>query len=276
MKANQAAHDNQLTENHSIRSSEHFALNISDPTKPRTCSCKSCCSLCDWSHCCYDGCPERTTPTKEETLGSNVPAGLSPPSESERVISNEGKGPEGTRSFYEGQPRHSSPTTIENEEESGVSDVEINSVVRRWSRADLALPSSKTSIPSMDKPRSPDAKVRDSTAVSPAENRLQEALSSGKEVPDVLEKPPNTQPGQQQNQHLGSVHEEKRWPEIRNKLPKEERRGQSEPAPPEPYILGDDDALSVQERPSPYVPIPPFGGPGGRRRPRRPHSKTAW
>lgn len=199
-----------------------------------------------------------------------------PPSESERVISNDGNSLEGAHSPYMGQTRHSPPTTIENEEESGLSDVEINSVVGRWNRADLALLTLKTSIRGMGGPKSPDAEDRNSTAVRPAENRLQEALGSGKKVPGVSEKPPDPQTEQQQNQHLESVHEETRRPETRNKLPKEDRRRQPGSALPEPYILGDDDALSVQERPSPYVPMAPFGGPSGRRRPRRPQSKTAW
>ncbi|KAI0451687.1 hypothetical protein F5B21DRAFT_486333 [Xylaria acuta] len=286
-KSNEKAHDDRSTETHPIRSKpsvEHLAFEISE------------CSLCN---CSSDHCPfsEQAESAEDKALDSNVTRGLGLPSESRKASgSEEGSSHESRRSSHEEegegegeeQARHSPPTTIESEEQSAPSDKGIDSViiVGRWSRTDLGGPpsSKSSSSPSTDSPRTPDdAKNRNSTTVRPAEfngPREEETPDSGKEVLGVDEKKrpqprPRTEQEQEQSVHLESAHEIRQL-EARDKGTKEERRRGSESAPRESHISDDGDASSGHERPSPYVPVAPFGGPGGRRRSRRPQSKTAW
>ncbi|KAI8946944.1 hypothetical protein F4801DRAFT_32036 [Xylaria longipes] len=248
-----------------------MALDVSDPMKPRIVRCNEECSSCGKSHCTRDYClpSDLAELAKGKILDSNVPGGIIPPSKSQSATSNEGSSREGTRSSYEEQDPHSPLTTIESDEVSALSDAE-NSVIGRWSRTDVSLPSSASSSPS---PRSPDAKNRNSTAVRPAENGgPREVLDPGKRASGVYEKRPQLHTEQEQSQHPGSAHEIQQ-PVARDMGGKEERGGGSEPAPYKLHI-SEDDVSSGQERPSPYVPMAPFGGPGGRRRPRRPQSKT--
>ncbi|KAI1748706.1 hypothetical protein F4782DRAFT_345160 [Xylaria castorea] len=255
-----------------------FTFDISDSMKPCIHACTGrCnieyCSLCDRSHCIRDYClsSEDTEPAEDKTLDSNVPEGLIPLPEPKRAASNERSSREGTRSSYEEQARHSPPTTIESEEESRLSDTEIDPAIRRWSPTDIALPSSKSSSSSTESPRSPDAKDRISTTACPAETEPQEAPDLGKKVSEVYdEKRPRLQTEQEQSRHLGSAVEIRQL-EAREKEAKEERWRESESAPYKSHVSNDSIASSGQGHPSPYVPMAPFGGPGGRRRPRRPH-----
>ncbi|KAI0466740.1 hypothetical protein F4859DRAFT_526416 [Xylaria cf. heliscus] len=285
MQINQTTHDDQSTGTRSKQSrlsGEQFVLDMPDPMKPRVHPCDRCCvheycTLCDASHCSRDCClfKEQTTSTKDKTVDSNTPKRLSLLSDAERATSNEGSSREGTRSSSKEQARPSPTTTIESEEVSGLSDADIDSAIGRWSPTDPSLPSSKSSSPSTAGPGSPETKNWSSTAVHPAENGSQEAPDLGQKVSDVPEKPPQPQTKQERSQHLGPAHEEKQRLETRDKSPKEERwRGSGSP-PSELHISDAHGASSGEEGPSPYVPMAPFGGPGGRRRPRRPQSKMA-
>ncbi|KAI0186380.1 hypothetical protein EV127DRAFT_514405 [Xylaria flabelliformis] len=251
--------------------SGYWAVDTSDPTKPRFHQCRKCsiehCKSCHQSHCIRDYCPpyEDLELVENKTLDSNaLEESLSKP---RRAISNEGSHHESIRSSYEEEIRHSPPTDIQ-EEISDLSEAEPDPVMGRWSHTD-APPSSKSSSPSEASPRPAALKERNPTIIRPAESEIQEAPDLVRKVSEVYEEPPRLQTEQEQSRHLDSALEIRPL-EIRDKEVKEERSRESGSAPYRSH-LSNDGSVSEEERPSPYVPMAPFGGPGGRRRPRRPH-----
>ncbi|KAI1742698.1 hypothetical protein F4680DRAFT_24434 [Xylaria scruposa] len=260
IELNPPTHEPQSIKSHS----GHWVVDTSDPKKPpRLHECRRCsfehCTSCHDEHCIRDYCTSKGTgPAGNKILNGNVPGDSVPLSEPRRAISDERSNRGDIRSSHEEQTQRSLPTAIRDEEVSDLSDAEIDSVIGRWSRIDLTLPSSKSSSPSTEGPRSSDSKERNPTIVRAAETEIQVAPDLVKEVSKVHEERPRLQTEQEQSRHLGSTPEIQAL-EAQDKEVKEERWKISE------------STSSRQERPSPYVPVPPFGGPGGRRRPRRPH-----
>ncbi|KAI0864907.1 hypothetical protein F4860DRAFT_383195 [Xylaria cubensis] len=252
--------------------SGYWAVDTSDPIKPRFHQCRKCsiehCKSCHQSHCIRDYCPpyEDLELVENKTLDSNaLEESLSKP---RRAISNEGSHHDSIRSSYEEQTRHSPPTDIQ-EEISDLSEAEPDPVMGRWSHTD-ALPSSKSSSPSEESPISAESKARNPTIIRPAESEIEEAPDLARKVSEVYEAERPRPLTKQEQSRLDSALEIRPL-EIRDKEVKEERLRESRSAPYRSHISDDDGASSEQERPSPYVPMAPFGGPGGRRRPRRPH-----
>ncbi|TRX95747.1 hypothetical protein FHL15_003301 [Xylaria flabelliformis] len=254
--------------------SGYWAVDTSDPMKPRFHQCRECsiehCKSCHRSHCIRDYCllSEDLELVENKTLDSNAPGDSNPLSEPRRAISNEGSHQEGIRSSYEEQIRHSPPTDI-HEEISDLSDAELDPVMGRWSHTD-ALPSSKSSSPSEESPRSADSKERNPTIIRPAESEIQEAPDLVRKVSEVYKERPGLQTEQEQSRHLDSALEIRPL-ETRNKEVNEKRSRESGSALYRSHLSNDGSESSEHDRPSPCVPMAPFGGPGGRRRPRRPH-----
>lgn len=211
------------------------------------------CSLCGEMHCPKNLCPpnEQTTTPIVGSRNSHVD----------------------TSSYLETPAQHSPSTTMESEEQIDQSERGRVSPKNGWSRTSLAPQSSKSSNPTTEGSRLPDAKNQDSIiSAHTVADTVEEIPDPGKCVPHVPEEK-QTQPQPkarlEQVDHK-IVREGPRWledPEIRTK---EERR-RSDSASYESRISDDSDSMSG--KPSPYRPVPPFGGPGSRRRPRRPRPK---
>ncbi|KAI1133287.1 hypothetical protein F5Y10DRAFT_85561 [Nemania abortiva] len=298
IRANELVQEDRNSQEHSQRSQSpgnHWALDISDPTKPRIHQCRGpCvdehCSSCGQTHCIRDHCrsDEQTAPKEgKKILDDNVPRELSPLPEPEKPITSTGSSHKEAIPPQEARVKHSPSLTAESEEQSGKSDKGVSSLKNGSSRTSLAPPSSKSSNPSVGRPRSPDAKERHSTGLRVVTNEVQEMPDPSNGVPDVpkTESQPQSQPQPQpqpepeqkpeQDNHAPVQEGPRRLEglEIWNKQAEQRRRRRSRPVSYQSHVSDGSDAGSG--KPSPYVPVPPFGGQGSRRRPRRPRSTVS-
>ncbi|KAI0098907.1 hypothetical protein GGR51DRAFT_417470 [Nemania sp. FL0031] len=253
---------------------EHYSLDNSDPNQPRIHRCTySHCSLCGGTHCGHKPCKvlEQTT-LMEEKPPNDTPLGSSPP-ESKKSITGAASSREDATSPQGVLAQHSPALTVESEEQSGQSDKATGSPKNGSSRTSLASPSSKSSSPSTEGSRSPHAKDRDSRSAQVVTNEAQEMPDPSKGASGVSTTERQSQPESRPEPDLDdrrSVQGGQRKLEGRELWAKEEqrRRRRSRPVSYQSHVSDDSDTGSGN--PSPYVPVPPFGGPGSRRRPRRP------
>lgn len=216
--------------------------------KPRIHSCnRRCthgrCSSCKTSHCLLGTCPySEKTASKD---GKGTPSSQRH-RDRELNTSSESK---------EARGQHRPPsTTVESEcsSPSGRNGTSRTSPARLSSKSS----SSSTRGPTPVSPAT--AKKRDATAIRAAEED-----DRGRDIPEEVAGRLETQSRPDREREQRPVQGGQGGTEARDKRPRTDAAsGES--------LVSDDGDSDGSRQPSPYVPMAPFGGPGSRRRPRRP------